>query len=209
MALLRLALAACPLLASAQAASPGGLQQLEGFLRKTSTLRAEFRQEIVSEEGKVIESAQGRFVLKRPGRFRWDYDLPYQRVVVADGQNLWLYEADLEQVTVRPLSRGLGETPAALLTGEPNVMERFEVVSSWSGEAVNWIKLRPRGAESDFDSVTIGFSGGNPVRFELHDRLGQHTRISFSALQPGAPVADSTFAFKPPAGADVIREGEL
>lgn len=194
---------------TAHAAPADGLAQLEAFLEGAGSLRAEFRQDVVDGNGDVVETASGRVVLKRPGRFRWDYLVPYQRVVVADGQRLWLYEADLEQVTVRPLTQGLGETPAALLTGERDILERFEHVSSWSGDELSWVRLKPRTADSDFDSVAIGFAGSKPVRFELQDRLGQLTRIHLSKVQVGTVVADAEFRFEPPAGVDVIREGEL
>ena len=172
-------------------------------------MRAAFRQEVVNGNHEVVETAAGHMVLKRPGRFRWDYERPYERVVVADGKQLWLYEADLQQVTVHALAAGLGETPAALLTGEGDILERFEYVSSWSGEDRVWVRLKPRSADSDFESVGIAFSGNKPVQFDLNDRLGQLTRIFLSDVQINAPVDESLFRFKVPAGVDVIREGEL
>jgi outer membrane lipoprotein carrier protein len=171
-------------------------------------MQATFRQEVVSGD-EIAQKARGRFALKRPGRFRWDYQQPYERVVVGDGERLWLYEADLEQVTVRPLRAGLGETPASLLTGEPNVLDRFEYVSSWSGEGIAWVRLKPRAAESDFDSIAIGFAGDRPVQLELNDRLGQQTRVFFSDIELNRPIDDATFRFDVPGGVDVIREGEL
>lgn len=172
-------------------------------------MRANFRQEIVNGNQDVVETARGRMVFKRPGRFRWDYEQPYQRAVVADGERLWLYEADLQQVTVRPLAAGLGETPAALLTGDRAVLNRFEFVGAWSGDQVSWVRLKPRSADSDFDSVAIGFSGDRPVQLEINDRLGQQTRLFLSEIELNARVADGIFTFKVPDGVDVIREGEL
>lgn len=196
--------------AALAAATPqSGLDRLRAFLERAQTLRAEFSQEIVDANRQVVETARGRVVLKRPGRFRWDYQAPYERVVLADGERLWLYEADLQQVTVRPLTAGLGETPAALLTGGREILERFEVVSSWSGEDLAWVRLKPRSTDSDFDAVAIGFRGADPVRLEIDDRLGQQTRIALSAIATNRPVGDDTFRFEVPAGVDVIREGEL
>jgi outer membrane lipoprotein carrier protein len=186
-----------------------GLDRLRGFMEQVHTLRARFRQEIVNAAEEVLEQSSGRVTLSRPGRFRWDYEQPYQRVVVADGSRLWLYEADLEQVTVRPLAAGLGETPADLLTGEGDILERFELVSSWTGEQVLWVRLRPRSADSDFDAVAIGFRGERPVELELHDRLGQQTRLYLSDITLNGPVSDDTFRLTVPEGVDVIREGEL
>lgn len=197
------------LAAGSTPANRPGLDRLQNFLERVQSMHAAFRQEIVNGDQQVTEEARGHVTLKRPGRFRWDYEQPYQRVVVADGKQLWLYEADLEQVTVRSLGAGLGETPAALLTGERDILERFEYVSSWSGDELVWVRLKPRSADSDFESVAIAFAGDKPAQLELKDRLGQQTRLFLSDVQMNARVADDTFEFKVPDGVDVIREGEL
>lgn len=191
------------------AATPAGMEDLRNFLDHVQSMRASFRQEVLNGDRELIEEARGSVQLKRPGRFRWDYEHPYQRVVVSDGKQLWLYEADLEQVTVRPLASGLGETPAGLLTGERGVLDRFEQVRSWSADGIAWVLLRPRAEDADFDSVAIGFSGGKPVRLDLNDRLGQQTRLYLSDIQLNVKLSDDAFHFQPPPGVDVIREGEL
>lgn len=197
-------------LASAGAvAAPDGMARLEAFLEGTRSMRAGFRQEVVDGEQQVVERAAGTLLLKRPGRFRWDYRTPYERVLVADGQRLWLYEADLQQVTVRPLTDTLGETPAALLTGDRKVLDRFERVSTWSGEKLAWVKLRPRAQDADFSSVAVAFAGERPAELVLEDRLGQQTHVYFTDVRLNAPVEDEAFVFKVPPGADVIREGGL
>lgn len=195
---------------AAAATAPGtGLERLQQFLERVQALRAQFTQEVVDANQQVVETATGRLVLKRPGRFRWDYESPYERLVLADGERLWLYEADLQQVTVRPLADGLGETPAALLTGGRGILERFEVVSTWSGEELAWIRLKPRSTDSDFEAVAIGFSGSTPVRLEIDDRLGQKTRVQLTGIDINPRIGDDAFRFQVPAGIDVIREGEL
>lgn len=201
--------------AGAVAASPAadsqpGMTRLRNFLEHAQSMRAAFSQEVVNGNQEVVEQSSGHVSLMRPGRFRWDYEQPYKRLVVADGERLWLYEADLEQVTVRRLAAGLGETPAALLTGERDVLDRFEYVSSWSGDRVTWVRLKPRSADSDFESVAIGFAAGDkPVELELNDRLGQQTRVHLSEVEMNVKIADDAFHFQVPAGVDVIREGEL
>jgi outer membrane lipoprotein carrier protein len=195
--------------ATAEETPAAAMNRLRGFLDRVQSMRADFRQEILNAGPGAAQTARGRVVLKRPGRFRWDYLDPYERVVVADGKQLWLYEADLEQVTVRPLAEGLGETPAGLLTGERDMLERFEYVSSWSGEGIAWVRLKPRSADSDFDSVAIAFDGERPVQLEINDRLGQQTRVVFSDIELNVPVAEQAFRFEVPPGVDVIREGEL
>ncbi|MFO1355961.1 MAG: outer membrane lipoprotein chaperone LolA [Gammaproteobacteria bacterium] len=191
------------------ATAPDGMVRLEQFLERAQSMRAEFRQEVRNGEQQVVDRAEGRVVLKRPGRFRWDYERPYERVVVADGKRLWLYEADLSQVTVRPLTDALGETPAALLTGDRRILERFERVSSWAGDQLAWVRLRPRAADADFSSVAVAFAGDRPAELVLDDRLGQQTHLYFTDVRLNVPVADDSFAFKVPPGVDVIREGEL
>jgi len=191
------------------ATAPDGMVRLEQFLERAQSMRAEFRQEVRNGEQQVVDRAEGRVVLKRPGRFRWDYERPYERVVVADGKRLWLYEADLSQVTVRPLTDALGETPAALLTGDRRILERFERVSSWAGDQLAWVRLRPRAADADFSSVAVAFAGDRPAELVLDDRLGQQTHLYSTDVRLNVPVADDSFAFKVPPGVDVIREGEL
>lgn len=178
-------------------------------MERVQTLRAQFRQDILNDKSELLESSSGEFLFSRPGRFRWNYQQPYLRTVVADGQRLWLYEADLEQVTVRPLSAGLGETPAALLTGDKSILERFEYVSSWTGDNVQWVRLRPRSPDADFESVAIGFDGPRPVQLELHDRLGQHTRLVLSDVRLNGKLPAEAFRFEVPKGVDVIGEEEL
>jgi len=196
-----------PMVSSAAAGS--GLQQLESFLDSARSVTASFHQEVLDGSGEVIESSTGRLQLQRPDRFRWDYDDPYERVVMADGERLWLYEADLSQVTIRRLDAGLGETPAALLTGDRRMLERFEVLASWSGEATQWVRLRPRAGDSDFESVAIGFSAGKPTQIEFQDRLGQQTRVRLRDVRLNPSLELSAFRFTVPPGVDVIREDEL
>lgn len=185
------------------------LERLSGFLDRVQTLSAEFRQ-VQGPRGEAGgEESRGSLLIKRPGRFRWDYREPYERVVVADGRELWIYEADLAQVTVRSLDAGLGETPAALLTGGREILDRFETVDSWRAEKLDWVRLRPRSTDSDFDSVAIGFDGERIAQLDIDDRLGQQTRIFFSAVSINPRLDDARFVFEVPAGADVIREGDL
>lgn len=194
--------------APVRAGAPDGYERLVSFLERTHTMRADFQQEIVRGMDQPAEASTGTMALERPGKFRWDYAQPYERAVVADGRQLWLYEADLEQVTVRPLDAGLGETPAALLTGERAALDRFEHVKSWMADGLAWVRLRPRSADSDFESVAVAFAGEVPARLELVDRLGQTTRLVFSRASLNPHLAANLFTFEVPEGVDVIREGE-
>lgn len=186
--------------------TPPALRQ---FLDTVQTFRAPFTQAVFDSRGRAVESSSGEVVMQRPGRFRWDYATPYVRTIVADGERLWLYEADLEQVTVRRLSDGLGDTPAALLTGRDDVLKRFAVQRTWEADGLAWSALRPRTAEGDFAELRLGFRGKVLLALELDDRLGQRTRIDFQSPRLNASVPADTFRFTPPAGADVIDDAEL
>ncbi len=193
----------------AAAAGEPSLARLQYFIGHVQSMRADFRQVQADDSGERLEESRGQMTFLRPGRFRWDYYEPYERSVVADGERLWLYEADLDQVTVRPLADGLGETPAALLTGGDDILERFEPVESWTAENIAWVRLRPRSADSDFESVAVGFSAEQLVQIEINDRLGQQTRVHFSGISVNPQIDEKGFRFEVPKGADVIREGEL
>lgn len=193
----------------ASAAADSGLQRLQAFLADVQSLTGDFRQEVVDSRGEVIEVSSGTVSLERPGRFRWDYVEPFERQIVADGTRIWLYEADLEQVTIRQLTAGIGDTPAALLTGRESVLERFEVVRSWRDGDIDLVALKPLAADADFAEVTLGFSGRTLTRLRLDDRLGQQTRVELSAVKQNPVLPPATFQFVVPAGADVIDDSDL
>lgn len=186
-----------------------GMQVLRAYLDDLGTLSASFRQQIIGSDLEPLEGASGRVVLKKPGRFRWDYVEPYERVITADGERVWLYEADLEQVTIRRLDAGLGETPAALLTGATEVLDHFEYRGSAEDGGIRWLRLEPRSAESDFAGIELGFAADELQRIFLTDRLGQRTQIFLSDIDQDTDVPDEFFRFAVPDGVDVIDEGEL
>ena len=193
------------------------LQALRTYLDGLSTLRAEFRQAVISRDLEHLEDTRGRVTLKKPGRFRWDYLEPFERVISADGERVWLYEADLEQVTIRRLDTGIGATPAALLTGATEVLDHFALTDTRTEGEVRWLRLAPRAPESDFASIDLGFAydegddeaDDEIVQIFLTDRLGQQTRIYLSDIERGARIDDAFFRFEVPDGADVIDEGDL
>lgn len=204
----------CPVVAIAANAPSAptdddGLQILQAYIEHLGTLSADFRQQIVGRDLEPIDDASGRVVLKKPGRFRWDYNEPYERVISADGERVWLYEADLEQVTIRRLDAGLGETPAALLTGTADVLDHFDYRGSAEDGEFRWLRLEPRSAESDFAGIELGFNDGELQRIFLTDRLGQRTQIYLTAIDQDTDVADEFFRFDVPDGVDVIDEDEI
>jgi outer membrane lipoprotein carrier protein len=172
-------------------------------------LRATFRQEVVSRDMELVEQASGKVILQKPGRFVWNYEQPYERVIMSNGEKIWLYEADLEQVTIRRFDAGIGETPASLLTGTADVLDHFEYVEASSVEGLELIQLKPRSPESDFESIILGFDGGNLVQIALLDRLEQRTRLYLTDIERPASVRADEFVFVIPEGVDVIGETEL
>ena len=209
-----LALFACPLVFATDGAADAdatlqGLDRLRTYLDEFQSLRAKFRQEVVNRDMELVEQASGEVILQKPGRFVWNYKQPYERVIMSDGKRIWLYEADLEQVTVRRFDAAIGETPASLLTGTADVLDHFEYVDASSVEGLELIQLKPRSPESDFESIILGFDGDSLVQIALLDRLAQRTRLYLTEIEKPANVRADEFVFVIPEGVDVIGETEL
>ena len=196
-------------LLSPQAFADSGIARLEAFQANVQGMEARFRQQVMDANRKVLEDASGSVVMQRPGQFRWNYQAPFERVIVADGEKVWLYEADLDQVTIRRLSAGIGATPAALLTGKDTVLKYFDVGKSWVEEGMAFVRLTPKSTDAEFAGVTLGFKGAELRRMLLDDRLGQQTRIDLSRLRINPRLSPELFRFKTPPGADVIDDSEL
>jgi outer membrane lipoprotein carrier protein len=197
------------LLASVASADDTGADRLHHYLASVQGMAGNFRQQVIDSRGQVIEDASGDVAMQRPGRFRWDYQAPFKRVIVADGERVWLYEADLDQVTIRKLTSGIGDTPAALLTGKESVLDEFKVGKTWTEGELALVRLIPQSAEADFAGVTLGFKGPELRLLLLEDRLGQLTRIDFSGIRTNPALSPDLFRFQPPPGADVIDDSEL
>ncbi len=189
-------------IAPASAADP--VATLERFNSELDTLRADFEQVVFDEAGEAVQRSSGTVELRRPGRFRWLYETPYEQWIVADGETLWIYDADLEQVTRKPMDDALGSAPIGLLMERRPLRESFRVESGGEARGMAWAVLRPRDKETDFDSIRMGFRGDELAVMELRDAFGRLTRIRFAGLvmNPGIPAAH--FDFQPPEGTDVV-----
>jgi outer membrane lipoprotein carrier protein len=191
----------------AVAVAADSVARVDAYLGSLKTLSADFVQLVQDKGGQVTDRASGTFKLSRPDRFRWDYREPYVQTIVADGRKLWLYDPDLQQVTVRSLQQGLGATPALLLSGVGKVADAFSSGPVETRQGVTWCRLLPKQPGSDFERVSLGFDARNELQaMELVDKLGQTTTIQFSGLKRGARLDDALFRFVPPQGADVIGE---
>jgi len=179
------------------------LQQLREFLVHTNSVKGAFEQ-VGARSGAV--ASRGTFEFSRPGRFRWIYIEPYQQTIVSDGAKLYVYDPDLNQVTVKSLKGSLPASPASLLFGSDDFERQFQVKADASRDGVDWMQATPRAQDSSFERIRIGFRGGLPVAMELVDSFGQTTRLSFSALERNPPIASARFRFDAPQGADVLED---
>jgi outer membrane lipoprotein carrier protein len=185
--------------------SADAVARVEAYLATVNTLSADFSQVVRNRDGQIVDRASGKLSLSRPDRFRWDYQKPYLQTIVADGKQLWLYDSDLEQVTVRALEQGLGSTPAMLLSGSGKVGDAFASAAVQRQGDWTWYRLAPKQQGSDFDQVSLAFDRkGELAAMELRDKLGQTTVIEFGALRRNVALDQQLFRFEPPPGADVI-----
>ena len=194
------------LLMTGSAVAESAVDQLDAFLAATTTLSASFVQVSVDEFGKPGQRTTGHFYLSKPGRFRWDYEHPYRQEIVANGEKVWFYDADLEQVTVKRLGTAIGSTPALLLTGQVKLKNDFIIEEQGADEGMQWVKLTPRSEDSSFKYISIGVVGDQLRGMELSDNFGQLTRISFSDIRVNSPLDKVRFEFIPPSGVDVFED---
>jgi outer membrane lipoprotein carrier protein len=183
-----------------------GRQRVESFLKGLEGLQAQFQQVLTDRSGEIRDKASGTLAIRRPNRFRWDYSEPYEQVIVADGTRIWLYDGDLEQVTVRKLDDTLSATPAMLLSGEGNLEDNFRVTQYGREGGIDWVRMEPKRGDTDFKWVRLGFEGPVLRAMQLSDKLGQTTQLEFSKLERNPPLDPSRFTFTVPPGADVIGD---
>lgn len=183
----------------------GGVDQLKAFWANTQSAKGTFAQTVVGKSGRKPQNSTGSFVLARPGKLRWAYEKPYRLLLVTDGEKLWTYDADLNQVTVGKTDQTLGATPAALLTGEA-LDRHFILTEAGVAEGMEIVDAVPKGADSTFARVRIGLANNLPRLMEVQDNFGQTTTLLFTEFQPNPVLPAGTFRFHPPKGADVIGQ---
>jgi outer membrane lipoprotein carrier protein len=194
-------------------ASADGLKSLEGFMKGTHTGRAEFTQVVTAppKDGQAARSktSSGTFEFQRPGRFKFVYQKPFEQTIVADGQSLWLYDVDLNQVTQRSQAQALGSTPAALIASAADLSALradFNLESAPDQDGLQWVQATPKSKEGQLQSVRVGFAGEQLTALDIVDSFGQRSAIRFKGMQVNPSLPASTFQFKPPAGADVVKQ---
>ena len=188
------------------AAHAGGVERLKAFIVGAKTAEADFSQTVSDKSGRVTQQASGKMAFARPGKFRWDYSKPYEQVIVGDGVKLWLYDVDLEQVTVKSLGDVIAGTPAALLAGDNAIEKYFTLKDAGQGGGLEWLEATPKNKDTTFERIRMGFKGDVLVQMELFDFFGQRTTLKLTNFARNPSIPASTFKFTPPKGADVIGE---
>jgi len=183
-----------------------GRQVIERFLEEVRTISGRFEQQLIDSENVVIETSSGTLDISRPGRFRWSYFDPYQQLLIADGLNIWSYDVDLEQVTVKPQADTLGSTPALLLGGNTDVLEEFDYIGSFTDRGTLWVRLRPKNTDNGFNKVELGFTDEQLSRMLFVDNLEQTTLIALFDVVFNEEVDEAVFNFAPPQGVDVVGQ---
>ena len=180
--------------------------RLQAFFKEVQSLQGKFTQTVFDQHMRVKDRAQGSFALQRPGKFHWDYEKPYHQLIVANGEKVWIYDSELEQVTVKKLDEAVGSSPAQLLSSSESLERNFTVTEIGAKDNLEWVELTPRNKDTSFERVRLGFDEHDLRIMELQDNFGQTTRLEFSHLQHNPRLAPSLFEFTPPPGVDVVGE---
>lgn len=198
-------LAAVSLSVAALAAHADSVDTLKDFIRDVKTGRAQFTQTVTSPDGAKKKTSTGSFEFARPNRFRFVYAKPFEQQIVADGQKVWIYDADLNQASSRKFDSALGATPAALLAGG-SLDKDFELAPLPAKDGLEWVAATPRAKDGAFKSVRVGFRAKELAAVEIVDAFDQRSLLQFSRFTADVVIPAETFQFKPPAGADVIEQ---
>jgi len=177
---------------------------LDKFLTETQTMSANFKQTLKASDGSLMQESAGEFYLQRPGKFRWNYTQPYPQEIVSDGENVWVYDVDLEQVTVQKQGAGQNNTPMALLQNRQKLEDAFEIHERGSDSGLYRIELLNKQVGSDFDRVMLGLDDTGLRLLQLHDQFEQTTYIFFTELKSNPELDSKLFKFTPPEGVDVF-----
>ena len=185
-------------------ANAAALNQLKSFMSSSKTLSASFTQTVTSKNKR--ENASGVLEISRPGKFRWSYSKPYEQLIVGDGKTLWIYDAELSQVTKRSMDAALGSSPAALLAGSNEIERSYNLREIGKRGALEWLSASPKKEENTFEAVRMGFRDNMLAEMELVDNFGNTTRLVFSNMKKNPAIPAKQFTFTPPKGADVISD---
>ncbi len=181
--------------------------RLRAALKNMDNLSADFKQTLRDEDQKIVQQSRGTLALQRPGKFAWTYIDPFEQRIVADGSELWIYDVELEQVTVKPMDSSLSSAPIMILMKQSGIDEQFTISEVGQRKYLYWIELRPQAPDLEYTHIYIGLEDGMVRAMELRDQFGQSTQIVFENLRVGVIHDPATFKFDPPAGVDVYGVG--
>lgn len=190
----------------ASGAQAGAIEQLRTFMSTTPSARGEFEQRSTAQGGRSGESAAGSFAFTRPGKFRWEVRKPFEQLLVADGEQVFFYDRDLNQVTIKRLGDALGQTPAAVLFGDGDPERSFTLRELPVRDGLAWVELIPHSKEAGVHRIAIGFRDGLPVQMEVLDAFSHTSLFTFRSIVRASNLGAGIFRFVIPPGADVLRQ---
>jgi outer membrane lipoprotein carrier protein len=179
---------------------------LQNFLADFKTLEANFVQSLINENGEELEKTEGILYLQQPGKFHWSYQVPYSQLIISNGEILWVFDEDLEQLTIREMGDSIEQTPAGIILGNNSITEHFVQVDLGIIEGFDWIELTPRDMEAQYKNIRLGFDKTKLGMMIILDNLGQTTRIDFANVKKNAELSSALFDFVVPDDVDVIDE---
>lgn len=195
------------LLTMSVSAWASAIDSLKTFIQETHTVRANFSQTLLDKNARNIQESSGTLEFERPDKFRWIYQEPYEQSIVGDGKQVWFYDHDLNQVTIRRFSIAIGSSPAALLAGNNMIEDNFELINLGLQDEIEWMEAIPKSKDSAFEFIQLGFSRNGDLQYmALRDNFGQTTYLTFSDLTKNPSLPEGFFKFEPPDGVDVISE---
>ena len=177
---------------------------LINFFKSLNSFSAEFEQTVEKSQLAMSDHSKGELVIQKPGKFRWDYVLPFEQQIVSNGKKVWIYDVDLEQVTIKPVNQALGNTPAMLLSSQDALETSFDISGAETVDGTKWYSLKPKDSEAGFTEILIGFKSKQMSEMMLVDKLDQITRLVFTKFKKNPIVKPSEFEFIAPKGADVF-----
>jgi len=182
-------------------------KRLNDALGNLDNLTADFKQTVLDDDKKIVQQSSGRVAIQRPGKFSWIYTTPYEQQIIADGKELWIYDVDLDQVTVKPMATGLASAPIMILMRKNKLGAEFKISEVGQRKFLYWVELEPKSKDMDYTNVFIGLEDGAVKAMELRDNFGQSTQIVFENLRLNVVHNPKVFKFVPPAGVDVFGVG--
>lgn len=195
-------------LASNTANAGAGSDRLNAFFSGLTTIQADFTQTVKNSRLSTVQETHGRMFIDRPDKFRWDYLKPYEQQIIGDGNKVWLYDVDLEQVTIKRMNDTLGSTPALLLSSRKPIANNFNITELGAREGYEWLKLAPKTEDTSFEYMLLAFDERNLQIMEIIDNFGQTTRLQFNNIKRNPGIDPDLFVFKAPKGVDVIQDEE-